>query len=143
MSFITETDIKVISRIENLDEYGLAEGDIERSESVYHAYIKDIEGGVSISYTEHDESGERITSELTVADGRVTLKRMGAITTEMRFAEGEENDTLYSVGPYSFDAKVVTKRVKGDIGRLGGEISIHYELTVGGASKRIQLRVVA
>ena len=106
MSFITETDITVISRIENLDEYGLPEGETEKSENVYRAFIKDIDGGVMISYTEHDESGERITSELTVKDGKVELKKIGAITTEMRFAVGEDHDTMYTVGPYSFPSPV-------------------------------------
>ena len=143
MSFITETNVKVISKIENLDDYGLPVGDCERTEGEYQSFIKDIEGGVLISYTERDDSGERIMSEITVKEGTVTVKRVGAITTEMRFAEGEEYDTLYSVGPYSFDARIVTKRVRGSMSRLGGEISVHYELTVGGAKKKVQLRVVA
>ena len=141
MAFITETDIKVVSRIENLDDFGLPDGEDERSETTYRAFIKELDGGVEITYTERDESGAKTLTTITVLDDEVTLNRHGAVETVMSFKEGKIYNTLYTVSPYSFDAKVVTKRLRSNITRHGGELAVFYELTVGGASKKVQLRI--
>ncbi len=141
MKRITEAKIKILSVIENLDASGLAEGDSERSESeacgFYH--YSDC-GEIIISYTEKGEGGKAETL-ITVRDESVTVKRTGAIESELFFKEGEEHRSVYSVPPYSFDASVITKRIRRSLGLDGGSLDLIYIMKIGGADKSAKMKI--
>lgn len=142
MAYIYELEYTIHSVIENLDAHGLAEGEPEISITTAEGFFKADEERSLITYTESTEGGKVVT-DITVEAGAVTLSRKGAIVFDARFAEGESLNTLYSIPPYSFDAKITTKKVRADITKAGGEIRLVYSMNIGGQEKAVRLRISA
>ena len=61
----------------------------------------------------------------------------------MRFSDGETFNTLYCVGPYSFDMTVRTKRIRNSLTVDGGELQLIYSMNVGGQEKNVRMRISA
>lgn len=131
--------VTVRSYAENLDEFGLTES-TESDTQTCPAKFSEEDGVFTIRYMQKTEGGEYSTS-ITVADGKMTLLREGAIAGVMEFSEGAVTKTIYSVVPYSFDAEIETKRLRCSLTALGGTLELLYLLTVGGAKKRMRLSI--
>ena len=131
--------VKVSSLIEDLDDAGLAE-DTEKSEGCYLAAVSAEEGGVRICYEERGEGGV-VSTEITYTSGVLTVARTGAIENCFTFEEGAESKSLYRIPPYAFDATIKTKRLRGELTPTGGELSVLYDMTIGGAAKRVRMRI--
>ena len=140
MAFIKERKFKISSHIENLDESGIAEGDAERTEVSPDGFFKISDGEYVISYTE-TENGEKTVCEVTVKENTVKVSRRGAIKSDIIFEEGKEYSSLYSVGPYSFDCTVFTKKIRNNVTRDGGKLNILYKMTIGGQDKNVRMRI--
>ena len=140
------TDVKlsitVNSVIDNLSDSGLPEGEPEINIFTTDGTLKLIDGGYLITFTEEQDSGSA-TTNLYVYEGGVRLVKSGAITSEMRFCEGEEWSTLYCVGPYSFDMVVRTKRIRNSVTECGGELQLIYTMNVGGQEKSVRMKISA
>lgn len=132
--------VKIESYIENLDDAGIAEGDGERSKS-FATGVYEYSGEMAIlSYSESDESGKSDTV-IRVEGETVTVCRSGAITSELRFKEGESHSSIYSVAPYSFDATVKARRVRINLNEEGGQIDLIYNMKIGGAEKSARMKI--
>ena len=140
MAIIKEKTVKISSVIENLAPSGLCESDAEKSESVSEGFLKISEDGYHITAAENTEGGKLLT-DIVIACGSVRVKRSGAIESEMLFEEGLLHKSLYSVPPYSFDAEIVTKRIRNSMTADGGHIDIFYDMKIGGAEKRVKMRI--
>ena len=138
------TDVKlsitVNSVIDNLSDSGLPEGEPEINIFTTDGTLKLIDGGYLITFTEEQDSGSA-TTNLYVYEGGVRLVKSGAITSEMRFSEGEEFKTLYCVGPYSFDMTVRTKKIRNSVTECGGELQLIYTMNVGGQEKSVRMKI--
>ena len=138
------TDVKlsitVNSVIDNLSDSGLPEGEPEINIFTTDGTLKLIDGGYLITFTEEQDSGSA-TTNLYVYEGGVRLVKSGAITSEMRFSEGEEWSTLYCVGPYSFDMTVRTKKIRNNVTECGGELQLIYTMNVGGQEKNVRMKI--
>lgn len=138
MAVVKEAEILVISTIENLDSSGIVEDDAERTESRARGYLHIFDDGILITYVEEQEGGT-ITSEVRCTDGLVRVVRRGAIESNMEFREGESHSSVYSVGPYKFDAVIKTRRIRNNIGADGGRLDLFYNMKIGGAEKSSKL----
>ena len=140
MTKILEVKIKIESTIENLDASGLPEGDAERNSSVCDGFYRLTDGEVTLTYAENSEGG-RAESEIICKNGGVTVKRRGAIESELYFEEGKSHSSLYSVPPYRFDATVTAKRVRVNLDADGGSIDLLYNMKIGGAEKSARMKI--
>ncbi len=141
MAIIKEKKIKVISVIEELSDEGLAV-DSERCEAEYDAFFKIDEKSIDISYAEMSEGG-KIVSDIIVSEDEISVIRRGAIESDFHFKEGYSEKTLYKMPPYSFDTEISTKKIRNNLTRDGGNLSIIYEMNIGGAKKRVLMRIIA
>ena len=142
MSSDAKLKITVNSVIDNLSEAGMPEGDPEINIFTTDGTLAPIDGGYLLTFTEEQDGGAAKT-ELYVTEERVRLLKSGSITSEMRFSEGEIFNTLYCVGPYSFDMTVRTKRIRSSLCADGGELQLIYTMNVGGQEKNVRMKISA
>jgi uncharacterized beta-barrel protein YwiB (DUF1934 family) len=132
--------ISIRSHIDNLDSFGLPEGDSEINDSIHSGVMKISDGEISVSYKESGEGGE-VLSNILQRDGAVTVCRHGAIDSTLHFSKDGVFNTLYSIPPYKFDMTVTTLRIRADLSEYGGDIDILYLMDVGGAKKRCRMQI--
>ena len=87
------------------------------------------------------ESGSVFSDILIRESGTVTVRRSGAIDSTMHFDINEEFNTVYSLPPYKFDMTVRTEKIKNSLSVFGGTLEIFYGMSVGGAGKRVKMRI--
>ena len=140
------SDIKLIltvnSVIDNLSDGGLPDGEPEINIFTTDGTLSVSEGGYLLRFTEVQDGGEAHTS-LYITPEEVRLVKNGAITSEMRFSEGKIFNTLYCVGPYSFDMTVRTKKIRNSLTPDGGELQLIYSMNVGGQEKTVRMKISA
>ena len=136
---LKKIEIKIKSYIDNIDDLGNA--DRETSESTHTGAMKISCGEISLSYRENTDSGSVFSDILVHESGAVTVRRSGAIDSTLHFDENEEFNTVYSLPPYKFDMNVKTSKIKNTLSVLGGTLEIAYEMTVGGAKKRVIMTI--
>ena len=137
---ISRVKIKIESIIENLDYSGLPDGESEKTTSVFDGVYRYTGDGAHITYKEKTDGGVCDSEILVFADG-VTVRRSGAIISELYFKEGESHSSLDQIPPYSFDAEIISKRVTIELNPLGGKINLVYNMKIGGAEKSAIMRI--
>ena len=137
---ISRVKIKIESIIENLDAHGLSDGESEKSTGLFDGVYRFAPDGAHITYKENTDGG-LCESEILVFSDSVSVKRRGAIISNLYFKEGETNASLYQIPPYSFDAEVTAKRVDIDLNSFGGKINLVYNMKIGGAEKSAIMRI--
>ena len=140
MAIIKEMKFYISSTIDNLTPSGLTDGEPERNDISVEGFYKISDDGYEITYSEQTEGG-RVVSDIIITESSVTVKRHGAVDSEMVFSEGLLHKSLYTVSPYSFDAEVLTKRIRSSLTKDGGKIDIFYNMKIGGADKAVKMRV--
>ncbi len=141
-------NISVFSVIENLENGAAGGGDVEESRVAVKGLYTAVSGGTypvqsyyEISYTESTESGD-VFSNIRITSDSVTLKKEGAIKTVMEFKAGGQMNFVYSVPPYSFDASLITNKIRIKLNSDGGRVDIHYRMNIGGADKKVWLKML-
>ena len=137
---ISRVKIKIESIIENLDANGLSDGESEKSTGLFDGVYRYAPDGAHITYKENTDGG-LCESEILVFSDSVSVKRRGAIISNLYFKEGETNASLYQIPPYCFDAEVTAKRVDIDLNSFGGKINLVYNMKIGGAEKSAIMRI--
>ena len=137
---LKRVNLKIESVIDNLDSAGLPDGESERSVSEAIGSLRVCGEDVRITYKEKSEGGES-ESEIVCSGGGVTVRRRGAIESELYFKEGETHQSVYSVPPYKFDAEIKTRRVRIDLNEEGGRIDLFYNMKIGGAEKSAKMKI--
>ncbi len=140
MAIIKEMKFYISSSIDNLTKEGLADGEPERNDITVEGFYKISDEGYEITYSEMTEGG-KVVSDIIITASSVTVKRRGAVDSEMVFSEGLLHKSLYTVSPYSFDAEVLTKRIRNGLTKDGGRIDIFYNMKIGGADKAVKMRI--
>lgn len=140
MAIIKEMKFYISSSIDNLTKEGLADGEPERNDITVEGFYKISDEGYEITYSEMTEGG-KVVSDIIITTSSVTVKRRGAVDSEMVFSEGLLHKSLYAVSPYSFDAEVLTKRIRNGLTKDGGRIDIFYNMKIGGADKAVKMRI--
>ena len=137
---ISRVKIKIQSIIDNLDATGLADGESEKAESLFDGVYRYTGDGAHITYKENTDGGSCDSEILVFSDG-VTVRRRGAIISELYFKDGETHASIYQIPPYSFDAEVTAKRVTVELEPVGGRINLVYNMKIGGAEKSAIMRI--
>lgn len=131
--------LTVESVIEELDENGIADS-CERSQNTYIADLIIKDGAVLLLYSE-EQNGAKINVAITAEEARLSVRRTGAIESDFVFIENERTFSLYKIPPYSFDAQIFTRKIRGSITSEGGTLSVLYNMTVGGAEKSVRMKL--
>ena len=115
--------------------------DEERAESDYKGTLAVSGDKLCLSYSEKTDGGE-MNTEIHLRDGRVVVKRRGAIVSDMVFAEGKKNTSVYSIPPHSFDMTVECRRLKAQIGEREGRVDLLYKMEIGGEARGARMRII-
>ncbi len=140
MPRIREAKIRIESVIENVDQAGLPEGETERNVVDVSGFIHYTDDGILLTYSEEND-GAVVYSDVSYSGDEVWVKRRGALISELFFKEGVEHNSVYEVPPYKFDASVKTRRIKASFTDEGGELSLFYNMKIGGADKSARMRI--
>lgn len=132
--------INISSTIENLDSAGLPTGDAERDviKTLGEFCFSKEEG--KISYTERREGG-CVECEILVNSEMISVTRRGSVECEMLFELGKIHKTLYRVPPFTFDMTTELIRRTSELSSCGGELTIIYKMNVGGAEKKVRMKI--
>lgn len=133
--------INIESRIENFDGQGNLDGERETTSASHVGAMKISGKEISLSYRENTEGGSVFSDILLHESGAVTVRRSGAISSTMHFNEKEEYNTVYSLPPYKFDMTIKTNAIKSSLSIFGGTLDIDYEMKLGGADKRVLMKI--
>lgn len=131
--------ISIETFVEELDERGEVD-DSDRTEESAECFIREESGKIILSYSAKNE-GATVYSDITVSDGSVSVKRSGNIESEFVFSEGLLHTSTYKIPPYSFDAEVFTRKIRNNLTRCGGTLSLIYDLKVGGRVSRMRMKI--
>ncbi|SMC53924.1 DUF1934 domain-containing protein [Papillibacter cinnamivorans] len=89
------------------------------------------ENGYTLSYLESELTGlEGTTTTFQIERGRVTLLRMGPVSSQMIFEEGKKHFSLYETVYGAMTIGVSASRVKTELSDLGGDIEIDYAIEI-------------
>ena len=139
MAFVKEVCVTVKSVIQNLDG-GIPYGEDEVTEAIVFGFMKPTENGFFLTYSEEADGGRTVSDVVTEGE-RVTVRRRGAVESEMVFAVGESHDSLYEIPPYRFDMKVTATKIRNTLALGSGGLDLFYKMELGGAEKKVRLRL--
>lgn len=133
-STLRSAEAVISSAIKNEDGEGES---IKYSLAAEYGYS---DGYAEIRYRESGDQGA-ISTVITVSGGTVRVARQGAVNSDIILSEGLRHESLYSVGPFSFDMSVTAKKIRSELSESGGRLDILYKMTVGGAGKDVRLGI--
>ena len=88
-------------------------------------------GGCTISYEETELTGLEGTTTVLHIDGpRVTLRREGAVNSQMVFEEGRRHLSMYETPYGALSVGIDTRRMKNTVGESGGDLEIDYAIEI-------------
>jgi uncharacterized beta-barrel protein YwiB (DUF1934 family) len=82
-----------------------------------------------------------VFTDITAVNDTVTVKRRGAIESEMVFSQGTSHSSVYEVPPYKFDVTVMARKIRNSLGRGGGILDMFYNMEIGGAVKSARMKI--
>lgn len=94
------------------------------------------DGGWEISYEESELTGMRgVQTMFRVEPGQVTLRRSGALSSQMVFREGIAHESLYQMEFGALLMTVCAKQIGAKLGENGGTVDLLYDIEIehGGA----------
>lgn len=72
------------------------------------------------------------TTTLRISPEQFSLTRVGSTATKMNFQSQSQDIVLYNTPYGALELKIHTKALKIDIGDFGGDISVNYDMSIGG-----------
>ena len=119
----------VIISIQGLQHY--AGMDSDNIELVTEGKLEDAEGALRLSYQESELTGmEGTTTVFHVEPERVTLLRMGNVSSEMGFEEGRRHMSLYSTPYGSMEVGILARKLRSTLDQNGGKLEINYDIEI-------------
>lgn len=103
----------------------------DRSELLTEGTLEKTEQGWQVRYEESELTGMEGTSTMfdITADG-VTLRREGAVQSEMHFCRGEISTSAYETPYGSLTVEIGTSLLRAEVDEGGGELEIRYSIAV-------------
>ena len=98
------------------------------------------ESSITLSYTEEQE-GVKISTKICVFDGAVIVKKRGGAEYDFEFSEEKTTASVYKIPPYSFDAEIQTEKIINNLTADGGELTLIYTVTIGGAKRKTRMNI--
>jgi uncharacterized beta-barrel protein YwiB (DUF1934 family) len=140
MAFVKEVTLVVKSTIENIEDGVVDHALDEVSESTVSGFMKPTEDGFFLTYSE-DGDGGRTVSDVTVSENSVRVRRIGSVVSDLMFEVGVVHTSIYEVPPYKFDMSVEATKIRNTLSLGAGMLDLFYKMTVGGAEKKVRLRI--
>lgn len=120
---------KVLVRILSQQQYG--EDEPEVSELTTIGTMEQEEEGIRIFYEESELTGlQGTTTTFLLRKDQITLKREGALQSEMVFAVDREHRSLYDMGMGALLITVRTIALVQAMGPQGGFVDVVYDLII-------------
>ena len=105
--------------------------DSDNIELVTEGKLEDAEGALRLSYQESELTGmEGTTTVFHVEPERVTLLRMGNVSSEMVFEEGRRHMSLYSTPYGSMEVGILARKLRSTLDQNGGKLEINYDIEI-------------
>lgn len=142
MSLERQVKIAAYSEISNLSPSGYAEGEAEITEEGANGTLSLSDGELVLKYEVKTENG-CVATEITLGGDGMRVKRCGEVSSDFLFKEGFEHKSLYSVGPYSFDTVIRTRKIRANLTETGGRVDVYYDMKIGGADKYVKMKITA
>lgn len=133
-----EADITIHSVIENLD----GTRDVERTHTEATGEFSFSPDGARLAWCEDSEGGA-VETLLFISGETVKVVRHGAIESSLVFKEGKRTESLYKMGPYTFDSSVTARRVKSSLSGVGISVTVIYEMELGGVQRLVKMKIRA
>lgn len=140
MAFVKEVTLVVKSTIENIEDGAIDHALDEVSESTVSGFMKPTEDGFFLTYSEEGDGG-RTVSDVTVSESCVRVRRIGSVVSDLMFEVGVVHTSIYEVPPYKFDMSVEATKIRNTLSLGAGMLDLFYKMTVGGAEKKVRLRI--
>lgn len=103
----------------------------DRTELVTEGTLEKTEGGWCLRYEESELTGMEGTSTLIEVEGATaTLRRVGAVQSEMRFCRGEIGTSAYETPYGTLTVEIGTSLLRAELTEDGGELEIRYSIAV-------------
>jgi len=114
-------------------EQSIPNGETSRMEMTTEGRFYKKDGVSCLEYEENDNGGIGGSTTLMMVAGRmVSLIRQGQNTTHMVFSEGKKSFNVYRTPTGSMEMGIWPTGMQLDIGDKNGEITLEYELDIGG-----------
>lgn len=105
--------------------------DPNQTELLTEGTLEKTEKGWQLRYEESELTGmEGTTTIFDVAGEEVTLRREGAVQSEMHFSRGEISTSAYETPYGSLTVEVGTSFLRVELSEEGGEMEIRYSIAV-------------
>lgn len=89
------------------------------------------DGGFLVRYVESEVTGmEGVDTTFEVQQGRITLRRAGAVNSTMVFEVGKKNESLYDMGFGALLIGVNASRIESDLHDDGGSFAFDYAIEI-------------
>ena len=116
------------------------EGEKEINETDTECSFSSRDDGFLIRYSEGE--GEALCAvRMLFSHGTLTVKREGAVRSELKFRQGEKLVGTYCVGAYGFDASVLTKSLTVAHSLDGILIKLSYDMSLGGVERTCEMQI--
>ena len=132
----TNASARVRSEVDN-------EGEVTQMDIIVDARYEYKNGKYYIIYEETGFSEMRgcITTIKIEPDGKVWVRRTGALTTSMCYEEGKAHSCVYNFDFGSITMETHTKKIDVSLDPNGGELDMLYSLDMGGAKSENHLNI--
>ena len=108
-------------------------GESDETELTTEGLLEETAEGWRLTYRETELTGlAGSTTCFTIAPGRVTLRRSGAVQSLMIFEEGERRAFRYATAYGSFAMETETERIRWHMSARGGLVELRYRLRAEG-----------
>lgn len=105
--------------------------DPDAMELVTEGKLAEAEGGLCLSYQESELTGMAgTTTVFHVEPERITLLRIGSVSSEMVFEQGKRHMSLYSTPFGSMEIGVLARKLSSTLSAAGGKIEIDYDIEI-------------
>lgn len=119
----------VMITIQGAQHYAGMESD--NIELVTEGKLAEAGGALRLSYEESELTGMAGTTTIFhVEPERVTLLRMGSVSSEMVFEEGRRHMSLYDTPYGSMEVGILARRLRSTLGPEGGRLEINYDIEI-------------
>lgn len=119
----------VVISIKGIQEFENAPRDT--MELVTQGWLKQDEGGYTLSYQESEVTGlEGTLTTFQIEPERVTLMRMGEFNSQMVFEEGRRHLSMYDTPYGAMAVGVNTRHLLAELDENGGAIEIDYAIEI-------------
>ena len=140
MAFVKEVTLLVKSTIENIEDGITDHSRDEITETTVSGFMKPIEDGFFLTYSEDGEGG-RTVSDITATSAGIRVRRIGAVVSDMYFEVGVEHTSIYEIPPYKFDMVVEATKIRNSLTLGSGILDLFYKMNIGGATKKVRLKI--